>query len=191
MRGQGRLEHFYQAAHGGEQDQPPAGGHRRAAREERRRLRHLLPGHDDGQGEYIMYGLAIIGVRIYRATYTTVGTGYKVTAYKVKSVIKSLFESPNMPFKSNLRSVLTKTRILSHLCLDKNATLYLVSTVSDICCTFRRTSGAPRRRGRTTRRRSCASGGPSPPPGRTQRKGAGPAEGPAAGRAGLPGATCK
>ena len=100
VRGQGGLEHVHQAAHGGEQDQPAAGGHRRAAREERRRLRHLLPGHDDGQGEYIMYGLAIIGVRIYRATYTTVGTGYKVTAYKVKSVIKSLYHYPNTPLKS-------------------------------------------------------------------------------------------
>ena len=57
VRGQGGLEHVHQAAHGGEQDQPPAGGHRRAAREERRRLRHLLPRHDDGQGDAVQPSL--------------------------------------------------------------------------------------------------------------------------------------
>ena len=38
---------------------------------------------------------------------TTVETGYKVTAYKVKSVIKSLYHSPNMPLKSKFRPVIT------------------------------------------------------------------------------------
>ena len=37
----------------------------------------------------------------------TVETGYKVTAYKVKSVIKSLYHSPNMPLKSKFRLVIT------------------------------------------------------------------------------------
>ena len=37
----------------------------------------------------------------------TVETGYKVTAYKVKSVIKSLYHSPNMPLESKFRLVIT------------------------------------------------------------------------------------
>ena len=37
---------------------------------------------------------------------STVETRYKVTAYKVKSAIKSLYPSPNMPHKSELWSVI-------------------------------------------------------------------------------------
>ena len=36
----------------------------------------------------------------------TVETGYKVTAYKVELVTKSLYDSSNMPLKSKFRSVI-------------------------------------------------------------------------------------
>ena len=42
----------------------------------------------------------------WRDKITTVETGYKVTTYKVKSVIKSLFNHSNMLLKSKFRSVI-------------------------------------------------------------------------------------
>ena len=47
----------------------------------------------------VAYFLFVLAVGLYVCT---VQTGYKIAAYKVKSAMKLLYQSPNMPLKSKL-----------------------------------------------------------------------------------------
>ena len=68
--------------------------------------------HADGEGKHVRRrnkkARDFTHPFIHKSTLlSTVETAFKVTAYKVKSVIKSLLKSPNMPFKSKLRLFIT------------------------------------------------------------------------------------